>query len=404
MCRRMPLNGVTFLTSSRRRILPFTFAVTLVTSGCAAATQSGGEAPSSSAGASADQSSGATVVVEGSVWVANEDGNSLTVLDAGTGKVVTTISGIEGPHNVQAAPDGSQVWAVSGHSNALVSLDPDRYRLSGTVPTGNGPAHVVITPDNRRAVVTNAGDGTVSSYDTAPLRLRSTVKVSAGPHGLRPAADNKTVVIANTTAGTVDVLDTASGKRVSIPVGRSPVQVAVEPGDRFAYVSLAGESAVAKVDVIARKVVGVVKVPAPPVQLYLTSRGQLLSANQGTDAAPGRTVSIIDPSTMTVSASIATGAGPHGIVADPTGTRAWVTNLYDDTVSVLDLAAGTATTVAVGDKPNGISFSPRPAAPTTATNNVTVPDYSGSHPVAPDGNTAPATPSSSTGAGHLGHH
>ncbi|CCH74730.1 hypothetical protein BN11_4740003 [Nostocoides australiense Ben110] len=40
-------------------------------------------------------------VVTGTVWVANEAGNSLTAIDAATNEVVTTVEGIEGPHNVQ---------------------------------------------------------------------------------------------------------------------------------------------------------------------------------------------------------------------------------------------------------------------------------------------------------------
>lgn len=55
--------------------------------------------------------------VTGTVWVANEDGNSLSVIDTETNQVATTVTGIEAPHNVQVGQDGT-VWAVSGHSNA----------------------------------------------------------------------------------------------------------------------------------------------------------------------------------------------------------------------------------------------------------------------------------------------
>ncbi len=61
------------------------------------------------------KATGAWDEVTGTVWVANEDGDSLTVLDAATGEVVSTITGIESPHNLQASPEGDSVWAVSGH-------------------------------------------------------------------------------------------------------------------------------------------------------------------------------------------------------------------------------------------------------------------------------------------------
>ncbi|MDC7120596.1 YncE family protein [Cellulomonas fimi] len=185
--------------------------------------------------------------------------------------------------------------------------------------------------------------------------------------------------MAGTTAGAIDVVDPQNLTRTtSIAVGSSPVQVAVSDDGNFAYVSLAGESAVAKVDLVRHEVVQKVTVPTPPVQLYLTPDGaRLLSADQGTADAPGDTVSIIDVATMSVTATVTTGAGPHGVVVDPSGRLAWVTNLYADTVSVLDLTNLAVTaTITVGDMPNGISFSPVTATGASADTAVDVPDYS----------------------------
>ena len=143
--------------------------------------------------------------VTGTVWVANEDGNSLTAIDAETSEVATTVTGIEAPHNVQVGPDGT-VWAVSGHSNALVALDPATYQLTGTAATGQSPAHVILTPDGARVYVTNAGEDTLGVYDAATLDRVATVEVGDGPHGLRPSGNGEVVVVANTGAGTIDVV------------------------------------------------------------------------------------------------------------------------------------------------------------------------------------------------------
>ena len=64
-------------------------------------------------------------MVDGTVWIANEDGGSLTAIDAATNQVTTTVSGVEGPHNVQVSPDGGSVWTVSGHDSyaAMVTAD-----------------------------------------------------------------------------------------------------------------------------------------------------------------------------------------------------------------------------------------------------------------------------------------
>jgi YVTN family beta-propeller protein len=47
--------------------------------------------------------------IGGTVWVADEEGNSITVINAATNKVITTLNGIEGAHNLQVAPNGKTV-------------------------------------------------------------------------------------------------------------------------------------------------------------------------------------------------------------------------------------------------------------------------------------------------------
>lgn len=70
---------------------------------------------------------------------------------------------------------------------------------------------------------------------------------------------------------------------------------------------------------------------------------------------------------MKVRGAAATGSGPHGVVVDATGSRAWVTDTYNETVSVIDLDhLALVATTPVGRAPNGISYSSRPPASASA--------------------------------------
>jgi YVTN family beta-propeller protein len=83
---------------------------------------------------------------------------------------------------------------------------------------------------------------------------------------------------------------------------------------------------------------------------------------------------VIDTATMAELGTVETGSGPHGVVVGIAGTHAWVTNTFDDAVLVIDLEARTVlATVAVGQAPNGISYSPRPAAAAPATTTLHLP-------------------------------
>ncbi|NGP08744.1 hypothetical protein G6038_25385 [Rhodococcus sp. 14C212] len=356
---------------SRRRRSAVTAAVVLAAVALAACSDSSGPTPDP---ASTAAPSGPAGTVTGSVWVADEDGDSLTVLDAATDEVVTTVTGVDSPHNVQVGRDGATVYTVSG-DDRVIAIDPATYAVSALASTGAAPAHVIDAP-NGKVYVTDAGDGTVSMFATPGLRPEGRIELGGMPHGLRPAADGSVIVVADTATGLMHLIDPATDRVIgAVPIGTGPAQVAVTGDGRFAYAGITEPAAVVKVDLAARAVTGTISVPAAPVQLYLSPDEQtVVSADQGTRQQPGNTLSVIDTTEMTVRGSITTGTGPHGVVIDPSGTRAWVTNTYDDTVSVVDLSSlSVVATVPVGERPNGVSFSPRPAAVADSSTQLSLP-------------------------------
>lgn len=302
---------------------------------------------------------GGAGVLEGTVWVANERSDSITGIDAGTHEVVTVLRGIATPHNVQVAPDGRALWATSG-KGLVAAIDTDTQTVEEAVFTGESPAHVIVTPDGARALATNMGDDTLSVLDAKHPQLLHTRTTGPMPHGLRPSPDGRLALVADLEGTTVGLHDTATGRRLdTIEVGRSPVQVAYSHDGRHGYVSLNEDDAVVKIDLAGRRVVGRAKVAPGPVQVYLTPDGQTLAvASQGTTAEPGDSLTLLDTASLRVKAVLTTGQGAHGVVIDPSGRQAFVTNVWDGTVSVVDLTTRTVVDhVEVGGAPNGISFS-----------------------------------------------
>jgi YVTN family beta-propeller protein len=293
----------------------------------------------------------------GALWVANERDGSITVIDAATSSVAATLTGVPAPHNVQAGR-GATMWATS--SGGEVLMLETHYDVHRRVATGEHPAHVVQAPGGE-VLVTNEGDDTLAIVDLERLRVAARVPVGRSPHGLRVSPDGRTALVANTGGGTVSAVDLRTRRELyRLAVGREPVQVAFAPGGRFAYVTLRAENAVAKVDLERRRVVARTAVGRGPVQLYPTPDGRLLVvANQGRRAQPGTTVSLVATAPFREVGRVRAGLGPHGVVVDPGGRRAWVTNTYSDDVSVIDLEArAVVATVPTGRAPNGITFTP----------------------------------------------
>ncbi len=321
----------------------------------------------------------------GKVYVADEKANTISVIDAVSFQRISSIPVGQSPHNVQVAPDGKLVWVTNngepgkaagklpqeampkaGHGamaggGEVWAIDTATEKVVAKVPVGMHPAHVVLSPDGRQAFVANGADNSVSVVDTLTLRVVETVGVGISPHGMRVSPDGKQAWVANLKGGTVSVIDIASRKHITqIAVGKGPAQVGFTPDGRLGFVSLSEENSVAVIDPASRKVLRKIPVGTVPIQLYATPDSRLLLvANQGTPKKPGKTVSFIDLATSRVVTTIETGLGAHGVVINPDGRHAFVTNSSANTVSVIELAQRKViATVAVGKGPNGISILP----------------------------------------------
>jgi YVTN family beta-propeller protein len=316
--------------------------------------------------------------LSGTVYTADERGNSISAIDLASGKV-TIIPVSISPHNVQIAADGKRLFAVGdpastahGHDKGahaagevtgrLLVLDSGKLSAGviASIQVGRHPAHVVVDRSGRRAFVTNSGDNAVTEIDIARKNIVRSVPTGPYPHGMRISPDGRELYVANVEDGSVSVIDMQSLKEVDrIPVGRAPVQVGFTPDGTRVYVSLRDENAVAWIDTASRKKIGTVAVGRGPIQVHATPDGRFVYvANQGSEAEPSETVSIIETASGSVK-TIRTGAGAHGVAVSDDGRFVFISNILANTVSVIDTSSqAVVADFPVGKGPNGITFRP----------------------------------------------
>lgn len=310
----------------------------------------------------------------GTVFTADEGSAGISAVDLASGRISSAAVPIV-PHNVQAVAGGRRLFAVgtaagahgADHARAggrLVVLEPvpgEAPRVTAEIAAGRHPGHVVADAAGGRAFITDSEADALLIVDVAQRRLAAGVPVGDYPHGLRLSPDEREAWLANVRDGTVSVVDIAAAREVArIPVGPSPVQVGFVPDGSRVYVSLRGADAVAEIDARTRSVLRRIPVGRGPVQVFATPDGGFLFvANEGTRAAPGTTASVIDLAAGSVVATVETGRGAHGVVVCGNGTRAFVTNLYDDTLAEIDVATRTVKRrLRVGRTPNGVTWAP----------------------------------------------
>lgn len=140
-------------------------------------------------------------------------------------------------------------------------------------------------------------------------------------------------------------------------VAVAPAPAADGGGTTTAYVTDAGRVAV--LDIATNTVTDWISGAGEnPWDIALDPTGAHAYLANQTD--PGGSVTVIDTSTKTVTATIAVGRYPSGVAVNPSDTEVYAANRDDDTVSVIDTSSNAviATITGVGNIPRGVVFHP----------------------------------------------
>ncbi|MFV8392874.1 YncE family protein [Flavobacterium sp. LB2P6] len=309
------------------------------------------------------------------VYVANEDGGSISVINLqdSTKNTEISISDSSGmmfmAHNVQVAPDGKSVWVTaipmdSTATNQLIVIDPNTNSIKKRIELGKDLhlAHVVLDSKSEYAYASANETNQIFQVDAKTYKMTQTFELGKGylPHGFRH--QNGKLYVANMDAKSMSIITIADGTITDIPLGGVAVQVATTQDEKFIFSSLYDTKEVVKYDIKNGQLTRI-KLPNDaqgPIQLYATPDSKFLYvADQG--ETMGRPVSnkvfVIDITSNKVIKTITVGNKAHGVVVSKDGKTVYVTNGGDNTISVIEVATQKViNTIAVGKKPNGISY------------------------------------------------
>jgi len=137
--------------------------------------------------------------------------------------------------------------------------------------------------------------------------------------------------------------------------GDIPTGVAVNPTGTRLYVTNQGSNTVSVIDTSSNTISATVPVGNSPYGVVVNPSGtRVYVANLDTNF-----VSVIDATTNTVIATVTVGTGPFGVAVNRSGKKVYAANKYSDNVSVIDTDTNTViTTIPVGKAPHGIALNP----------------------------------------------
>lgn len=203
------------------------------------------------------------------VYITNETGGDLSVVDAATNTVVATIPLGKRPRGIVASPDRTLLYvALSGSPIGGPNVDesklppPDRsadgigvvdvkqMKLVKVLPSGPDPEQLAISPDGKEVYVANEDAAQLSAIDTTDGHLIQSFKVGDEPEGVTVESGGKRAWVTSEADGAVFVAD-LDGKKVAkrIKVGPRPRSVAFLPDDSRAYVPSENGGTLTMIDV-----------------------------------------------------------------------------------------------------------------------------------------------------------
>jgi YVTN family beta-propeller protein len=250
------------------------------------------------------------------LWVDNDEGNSLTPIDPRTGKAGSPVA-VDDPYNLYFTPDGSKAIVVAERLHRLDFRDPHTWKLEKSVPIAHtGVDHADFTADGQTMIVSCEFSGWLVRVDLRTLTVTGELHVGGSPVDVKLSPDGSVFYVANMDRRGVSVVDaTTFTERTFVPTGA---------GAHGLYLSRDTKS------------------------LYVSNR-------------MAGSVSVLDSATGTLRTTWPTGGSPDmgGVTAD--GSQLWLSGRYDSEVYVIDTRTGVVLhRIPVGKGPHGLSVFPQP--------------------------------------------
>lgn len=323
------------------------------------------------------RSSGAADAAAGSerVYVSDELGGNVVIVDPQTASVVARIPVGKRPRGIQVSPDHQRLYvALTGSPNAGPNVDesklppPDhRYdgigvvdlkaqKLINTYQSGVDPETFALSRDGKMLYVSNEDSGQLSAVDLVKGAVVSTVAVGSEPEGVAVSSDDRIVYVTCETSNSVYVVEAKSMKVLAqIPTGKRPRAILLLAGSHRGYVTNEFGASLTVFSAEDYKVLRTISLGDPQVvrpmgiaspdgkYLYVTTGryGALLEV----EAETGRVTRTFPK----------VGQRPWGLALSHDGLKAYTANGPSGDISVVDLRSGQVDTrIQVGGSPWGV--------------------------------------------------
>ena len=191
------------------------------------------------------------------LWVAQDLGDQLTMIDPATGKEGPTIQ-VDDPYNMYFTPDGKYAIVMAEREKRIDFRDAQTMKVVKRVPVNcEGVNHADFTPDGRFMIATCEFSSELIKVDVAAQNC-TRPSDSLSPKECRRIAglspDGKVFYVANMDSNGVHVIDGNAFRQIEfIKTGKGAHGLYFSRDVKYMYVSNRGEGSVSLIDLATRK-------------------------------------------------------------------------------------------------------------------------------------------------------
>ena len=284
------------------------------------------------------------------LYVANSQGDDISIIDLATQKVIKTLK--VGPivHGVCAQADGRRAFATIESENSLKVIDTKTNTVTDSIALGGRPNECAATNDGRYVVVPLLAPANLSVVvDVAEKKIVKSFK-TVHPHNcFTPEGGSNTIVYCEERdAYRIHRIDLAKMEITNeVKVAGDPRPFAITKDEKTLYTALSGLHGVAVIDIPHETMSQIALPPMPwmackveppntPVHgVGLTPDGKKLWITSVSDAG----IYVYDIASKKLGKKITVGACPNWISFSADGKYAGVSNADTDDASILDVKA-----------------------------------------------------------------
>jgi YVTN family beta-propeller protein len=296
------------------------------------------------------------------VYVPNSGGNSVTVINPSTYRVLESYQTGLNPQHVVPAYDLRMLYATNDLGNSLTPIDPHTSRPAGPNIPVDDPYNMYFTPDGRYAVVVAESHQDLDFRDPHTFALEHRVRVGcAGVDHIDFAASGAYLIATCEYACRLVRVDLHTLKvtgYVNLP-GSAPQDIKLDPAGHTFYVADKNHAGVWLIDAATFRPTGFIPTGPDAHGLYPSRDARYLYVtNRGNGS-----VTVISFATKKIVTTwwIPGGGSPDMGGLSPDGTVLWLSGRYNAVVYAISTASGhLLATIPVGSQPHGLCVWPQP--------------------------------------------